>query len=375
LGGASQRLLTDVGSPVSFSPDGKRFAFVREYPQQGESAIVIANADGTGQRKLAAYKYPEGFTEGPSWSPDGQFIASAVVLRDADGVYDNVIGVRVEDGTQVTLAAQRWRWIKQVAWLPDGSGLLMTARDREAVPGSPTQVWHVSYPGGAARRVTNDLGGYETLSLTAASDALVTVQVKTQSQIMVAPDADAGRARQITPDQSAGDLSWLSWTGDGRIVYVSRASGNPDLWVVDSDGGNQRQLTFDPATDMSPAVAADDRYIFFFSYRSGDQHLWRADIDGGNPVQLTNAPPAGNGNVDCSPDGQWVVYQSGAFGKQVLSRVSVAGGEPVRLTDAASLFPAVAPDGQRIACLYHDERADAKWRQAVIPFADRKSVE
>jgi hypothetical protein len=53
LGGASRKLLEDVDTPVDFSPDNKRIAFGRYYPAERESALMIANADGTGEKKLA----------------------------------------------------------------------------------------------------------------------------------------------------------------------------------------------------------------------------------------------------------------------------------------------------------------------------------
>src|SRR3989449_2485913 len=49
FGGASQKVIEQVGSPVSLSPDGTRLAFVRGGPTQ--TALVVANADGTGERQ------------------------------------------------------------------------------------------------------------------------------------------------------------------------------------------------------------------------------------------------------------------------------------------------------------------------------------
>src|SRR5437763_3726147 len=52
LGGTSRKVLENV-SRISFSPDGKRFAFVRRYVSEGEDAIILVNADGTDEQKLA----------------------------------------------------------------------------------------------------------------------------------------------------------------------------------------------------------------------------------------------------------------------------------------------------------------------------------
>ena len=56
---------------------------------------------------------------------------------------------------------------------------------------------------------------------------------------------------------------------DGRIVYTSLASGNVDIWIMNQDGKEQKQLTTDPNLDWAPAVTPDGRYIVFGSDRAG----------------------------------------------------------------------------------------------------------
>ncbi len=73
LGGTPRQLLFDVDSPISFSPDGKRFVFVRQSPENMTSALVVANADGTGEQRLTSLSYPASFAaSGPAWSPGRQ---------------------------------------------------------------------------------------------------------------------------------------------------------------------------------------------------------------------------------------------------------------------------------------------------------------
>src|SRR5256886_4030424 len=77
LGGTSKMLLENV-SRISFSPDGKRFAFERRYATEGEDAVIIANADGTGEQKVTTRKDPDFFLPGAAWSPDGRTIACPI---------------------------------------------------------------------------------------------------------------------------------------------------------------------------------------------------------------------------------------------------------------------------------------------------------
>ena len=59
LGGAPQRLIFDIDSLIALSPDGKRLAFLRGYPADDQGALMIANADGTSEQKLAIRKNPD----------------------------------------------------------------------------------------------------------------------------------------------------------------------------------------------------------------------------------------------------------------------------------------------------------------------------
>ena len=62
LGGAQKKLITNAEGGLSYSPDGKQFAFVREeYPSGEESSLLIASADGTEDRILTSLRAPERF--------------------------------------------------------------------------------------------------------------------------------------------------------------------------------------------------------------------------------------------------------------------------------------------------------------------------
>lgn len=358
LGGAKSLLMKGSGS-ITFSPDGKRFAFLRgDYPSSGESSLLAANLDGTGEQRIASRKEPDSFGGRPAWSPDGRVIACAAPSTDSHGI--SLVEVQVESGAQRPMTSQRWLEVNDLGWLSDGSGLLVLATDQSSLL-FEQKIWQLSYPSGEARRFTNDFNSYDGLSLTADSRMLVTVQEGRASNIWLAPGGETGRGRQIT--SRAVKYFGLSWTPDGKLVYASDASGNWDIWIMGPDGGDGRQLTVNSNANLLPSVSPDGRYILFTSNRSGSGgsvNIWRIDIDGGNPKQLTN------GNLDhsssCSPDGNWVVYvhESSSF-TPTLWKVHIDGGDPVQLTDKDAENPVFSPDGKLIACSYGNGKV------AVIP--------
>jgi len=270
--------------------------------------------------------------------------------------------VAVEDGSQKPLTSQRWDFVWQVVWLSDGSGLIMVAQEEEV---SPPQLWHLSYPGGVARRLTNDLNKYDDLGLTADSKTLVTIQSKRNSNIWVAPEGDAARAKQITSGTSDSSLG-LAWTSDGKIFYESDKSAKPDIWVMNADGSGQTQLTHE-GFNYRPAISPNSRQVVYHSFRDGKTNIWRMDLDGGNAKQVTHGKRCLF--PDVSPDGRWVVYASPDSGQLTLWKVSIDGGEPVQLNHVPTNLPTISPDAKHIASFFWDQTANPNMGIMIFPFA------
>jgi serine/threonine protein kinase/Tol biopolymer transport system component len=361
LGGASRKLIEGVDSSVTLSPDGKQLAFVRDFPAQGERALIVAGADGSGERRLITRKRPD-YCADPAWSPDGKTIALSIKTADATGYYMNLVAIRVEDGAETPISNQRWMSMGRAAWLRDGSGLVNTAADQVS---RLSQVWHFPYPSGEARRITNDVNDYRNVTMTADSSALVTVQKDQLSNVWtLSANGDASRASQITSGKYNGWMG-LSWTPDGRVVYTSNASGQSDLWIMNADGTNQKQLTANAGANAYPSVSPDGRYVVFVSERTGTPVVWRMNIDGNNQKQLSDTKSY---FPQVSPDSRWVVYESFDSGRWTIWKVSMDGGTPVKLSDKSAESPVISPDGKLIAFSYADEQSNWQHRIAVIPF-------
>ncbi len=139
-------------------------------------------------------------------------------------------------------------------------------------------------------------------------------------------DNHGGNQRNLT--NNPADDRFPSWSPDGkRIVFMSDRDGhvpkggvlpNFEIYVMDADGSNQQNLTNHPSHDISPAWSPDGKRIAFTSYRDGHVHaihgwptaeIYVMDADGGNPQHLTN-----DLNDDrfpsWSPDGKRIVFSS-----------------------------------------------------------------
>ena len=363
LGGTPRKLISNVDGAVTFSPDGKRLAFIRQFPEQGEHGLMVANADGTSERRIAVRKFPN-FFRSVSWSPDGKTIACGAGSHVP--VYNsNVVEVPAEGGPEEPILSQGWTFVGEVAWLEDASGLILAASE-PASASFDSQIWFLSRQGGEVRRITNDLNNYTGVSLTADSNRLVTVQSETASNIWLMPGGDLNQASQITRGAGKRDgRDGVEWTPDGRIVYVSKESGNDDIWIMNADGSAKSQLTSGAGINSNPSVSPDGRFIVFTSTRDGSAHIWRMDIDGANPRQLTSG--GGENHAKFSADGNSVVYTLFA-GKPTLWRVSIEGGAPSQISEKTLSMPVVSPDGKEIAAVYSPEQANSPSKIAVLPF-------
>ncbi len=368
LGGTPKLILIDIDSSLSFSPDGKRFAFFRNNPETQRTALLTANIDGSDQQQLSTY--PGAFVaDSPAWSPDGEEIIFPVT-SGGDPNRNNgaiLISRRLSDGVEKPFTSKGWDGISAIGWLNNGN-VVIVGWD-EATGALSTQVWEVSRGDDGARRITNDLTSYTGLSL--SSTALVTVQADRVASFWLAEAADPGKAKQITSGfgDRGGEYLGMSWTPEDKIVYGSTAGGGVDIWTMDVDGHNRKQLTVDPLMDLKPTVSSVDGSIVFVSKQTGAPHLWSMDANGLNRRQLTNGNSESFPSI--SPDGKWLAYIS-IDDKPTLWKLPLDGGQPKQLTHNFTWVPSISPDGKLIACLYR-ENAGQPFQLALIP-ADESSV-
>jgi Tol biopolymer transport system component/DNA-binding winged helix-turn-helix (wHTH) protein len=362
IGGSSRKLLTDVDSPITVSPDGTRLAFIRQNPIQKESSLFVVNADGTAERKLASRILPDSLSlEGPAWSPDGASLACGA-LNARGRVFMSVTQVNVADGSEKRIGLREWFNVGKVEWTTDGESLVMVASTQ---PMEPRQLWELPTSGSEPQKITNDVNDYKGVSLSEDAKTLVTVDANLTSSILVASKATLGRTQQVSSNKYDGYFG-LCWTPQGRIIYTSSVGTNQELWVMDADGSNKTRLTVSEGRKFSPAVSPDGRYIVFtMSSGLSASHIWRVDTDGGSPKQLTSQK--GERFPQFSADSKWIVYTSFQNDIETLWKINIEGGEPNQLTDVSSTMPSISPDGKLIAFRSFNN-PELSGRITIIPF-------
>jgi len=351
LGGTPHPIIVDVDSPVGFSPDGKRLVFVRQ--QEQKSNLLIANADGSGEKPLAVLQGRPRFDHsGPAWSPDGKRIA---ICRNSTGDEQTfeLDTVDVSTGAIARLGNRTWHFPSQIAWLPDGSAVVLPA----GVGGGSfaSQFWQVDYPDGTPHRITNDLNQYKGATITSDSSTLATVQLSYSGTLWLAnfgTSSPLSPPKQITSGVTRADgLTGVTWLGPDALLYSYYVNGAIRLSTSAADGSNAHDLPTGADMALFPSSCGDGKhFVISRTSPNGGISVWRADSDGGESKQLSQGPA--DMWPTCSPDGKSVFYTSIASDQPRLLRVDFDGGVPAQLSDTNLLFSPVSPDGRFLASLH-----------------------
>src|SRR6516164_7164785 len=110
---------------------------------------------------------------------------------------------------------------------------------------------------------------------------------------------------QISPDEK-----WVAFTLE--TVDVTANKKPQQIWLVPLAGGVPRQITQEGENNQRPRWSPDSKRIAYISDRSGSSQIWLMDPDGGNAKQVTDLVTEADGHV-LSGDGKNVVFTSEIF--------------------------------------------------------------
>src|SRR5580704_5095554 len=365
LGGSPVRILDDIDSPLSFSPDGKRFTYERYAPRERTWNLLVANVDGTAEEILVSVQAPGTLAEGgPGWSPDGKRIA---FTENPTGKWGATLIETVDVSTKVKtrLGTKEWFVPDRIVWLPDGSAILFNARvDKNSLNG---QLFQVSYPDGEVRRVTNDLNFYLGSSITSDGSSFATVQLTLAGNMWIASLGGAASftaPKQLTSGISRADgISGIAWVAPDKIFYTYYTSGSVRMAMIAPDGSGMHDITVSGIPTWPSACGDGQHFVFNANFGEGLNSIWRADPDGGNQKQIVE--PGASSHPTCSPDGKSVIFtESSANTSEIkLKKISIDGGAPVEIMKGSVEIPSYSTDGNSVAVLY---RADPTKPQLAI---------
>ena len=357
FGGPSRKLIANAEKRVTFSPDGKTLAFIRN-----STAILLADMpDGNNVRPLANAAAGNRWIN-LAWSPAGDSIATVYYSQSDSN--DHLSLVSVTDGSEKPIESNPWLRLRGVDWLPEAKGLVVSGRDFDS---QAAQLWLIDNPGGSTRRITNDLSNYQGATLTSDGKSVLSVQENYLSNVWTANAENPAKPRQLTTELGRDEgMSGIAVAPNGMIAYTVRIRGDQDIWTINPDGSGNRPITQNSKSNFSPVISPDGRFIAFVSTRGGNQDIWKMNIDGGDPVQLTSGPDS-DADPAFSPDGKFVYYHS-TDGEQLATiwRVPVEGGTPEQVTKFRARKPQVSPDGMSLLCETTQAAGDTEPKLSIV---------
>ena len=316
LGGTPEKLVTDIDTNVSFSPDGKKIIYMTgNSPEPGQYRVTIHSLESGEEKHLVTGPANEELLD-PAWSPDGKTIVG-VVHRPGTAL-SGLAAVDPETGKRNLFMTSDRLFFSRPLWLPDGRGLLVTG---DAPYGAQDVIFFVSFPDGKITPVTRDPNSYIDISLSA--DGHIAAAVLQQVHLSQSVMAVGGSQEQSFGAGSYNDM--VSWTRDGKLLMSAAGGG---LTLVNLESHTQTPFASQVSGPNFARACADAHVVFSALRKPNGRAIFMADGDGANPKELT-ANKLDDFPV-CTPDGKTVLYSDA---DEFLQKVSSDGGPSQKAFD------------------------------------------
>jgi Tol biopolymer transport system component len=244
--------------------------------------------------------------------------------------------------------------ISGLAWAADGRAIVFASL-RGALPA----LWKIGVAGGSPEPLAG-VGPDAVLPAVAREGNLLAYTRQFQNcNLWRLPLASRGAA-QIFNSSPREDVSGVYSPDGKRVAFSSDRSGAFEIWLADSDGSHQQQLTtFRGPITGSPRWSPDGKWLAFDSRPAGHSAVFVVQADGGSPRQLTEGQ-----HDDLLPswsrDGASVYFCSKRSGENQIWRIPAAGGTPVRVTANGGFESIESADG---SWLYYSKDSGGIWRK------------
>jgi len=257
----------------SLSPDGRRMVFLKAL--EGRETLFIASSDGTGEKQLVK---TDADIEDPAWSPDGTQIA---YVRIADGKKSlHVMGIDGSNDRAVTPASQS---PIHPAWTPDSKAVLYcTDDDLDPPRKNAAEIYRLDLASGRIATVLS--GGVNTYPVSSPDGRRIAFRkfLDNNSEVYVM-DSDGKNVRNLT-DHPAFD-GWPEWSPDGkRIVFASNRNSPYQVFVMNADGSDVKLVANTEGRATAPKWSPDGKTIYF-------TNCWRTGRSAACEIFVAPAPP------------------------------------------------------------------------------------
>lgn len=340
--GGQERKIAEGGMGVSWAPDGRTLAIAGE-PAKSSGISLLSIETGARREITHPHAY---FDTLPVFSPDGKWIA---FTRNFGFSAREIFVVSANGGAEKQLTFDR-QPTYGAAWTADSREIVFASnRGRGG-----ESLWRVPAKGGVPRRVSATLEGSFYPSISRQGNQLAYTQSFKDTNVYAfeGPGFNDKRTapgyfleRKLLINSSHRDDSpSISPQGD-RIAFVSKRTGNEEIWACDRSGGSPTQLTFfnGPNTG-TPRWSPDGHWIAFDSLAAGNSNIYIISAQGGSPRQLTTGPGS-NFMPSWSPGGNWIYFKSDRSGTDQIWKIAAQGGKAVQVTRSGASEAFASRDG------------------------------